>query len=46
MVEAPRVLVVDDERISREATVRQLRAAGFVADAVENWTRGAHRTGT
>ncbi len=36
MVEAPRVLVVDDERISREATVRQLRAAGFTADAVEN----------
>jgi len=29
-------LVVDDERLSREATVRQLRAAGFVADAVEN----------
>lgn len=32
----PRVLVVDDERLSREATVRQLRAAGFVAEAVEN----------
>lgn len=37
--EAPRVLVVDDERLSREATVRQLRAAGFVADAVENGYR-------
>lgn len=31
-----RVLVVDDERLSREATVRQLRATGFVAQAVEN----------
>ena len=28
--------MVDDERLSRETTVRQLRAAGFEADAVEN----------
>lgn len=31
-----RVLVVDDERLTRVMTVRQLREAGFVADAVTN----------
>ena len=31
-----RVLVVDDDRISRRATLRQLQDAGYLADAVEN----------
>lgn len=31
-----RILVVDDERISREATSLQLRAAGYAAEAVES----------
>lgn len=31
-----RVLVVDDGRLVREATVRQLREAGFPADAADN----------
>jgi DNA-binding NtrC family response regulator len=34
MTTARRVLVVDDERISRETTRQQLKAAGWVADAV------------
>ena len=31
-----RVLVVDDERLSRETTRQQLREAGYEAEAVEN----------
>ena len=31
-----RVLVVDDERLSRETTTQQLREAGYVTKAVEN----------
>ena len=31
-----RVLVVDDERLSRETTTQQLREAGHEAEAVEN----------
>ncbi len=34
-----RVLVVDDERLSRETAVRQLRDASFRAEAVENGYR-------
>jgi len=34
-----RVLVVDDERLSRETAVRQLRKAGLIAEAVENGYR-------
>jgi DNA-binding NtrC family response regulator len=34
MTTALRVLVVDDERISRESTRQQLKVAGWVADAV------------
>jgi DNA-binding NtrC family response regulator len=34
-----RVLVVDDERLSRQTAVRQLQEAGFEADAVENGYR-------
>ncbi len=34
-----RVLVVDDGRLVRETTMRQLRDAGFPADAVENGYR-------
>ena len=34
-----RVLVVDDERLSRETALRQLRQAGYEADAVENGYR-------
>src|SRR6266508_4625669 len=36
MSQALRVLVVDDEKISRQVTVQQLHAAGYEAEAVEN----------
>jgi DNA-binding NtrC family response regulator len=36
MNESLRVLVVDDERISRQSTKQQLEAAGYTAEAVEN----------
>ena len=36
MSQGLRVLIVDDERISRETTVQQLREAGYTAEAVEN----------
>jgi DNA-binding NtrC family response regulator len=36
---ALRVLVVDDERLSRQTAVRQLQEAGFAADAVESGHR-------
>ena len=34
-----RVLVVDDGRLVRETTLRQLREAGFPAEAVDNGYR-------
>jgi len=37
------VLVVDDERLSRQTAVRQLRDAGFEADAVDNGYRALER---
>jgi DNA-binding NtrC family response regulator len=36
MKESLRVLVVDDEQISRRSTKQQLEAAGYTAEAVEN----------
>lgn len=36
VTEELRILVVDDERISRVTTVGQLREAGYIAEAVEN----------
>ena len=40
---APTVLVVDDERLSRQTTVRQLRSVGFGAEAAENGYGAADR---
>jgi len=42
---ALRVLVVDDERLSRQTAVRQLQESGFAADAVESGRRALRRAG-
>ena len=43
MTPKARVLVVDDERLTRETTVRQLKDAGYGADAAENAYRALER---
>lgn len=45
MTTALRVLVVDDERISRESTRQQLKAGGWVADAVASAFLALERLG-
>jgi len=46
MSQAIRVLVVDDDRVSRESTARRLRKLGYLADAAENAFVGLQRLST